>query len=642
MATPVFVLGAPRSGTTLLRVMLAGHPRLFSPPEMVIAPFATMAERRAKLDERFWEKGGLRRTLMELHGIDVDAAKAMEASWEALTVPEVYQLLTASLDDGVDGGRILVDKCPHLSADPPALARLARWFPDARWIWIVRHPGSVTRSIENMPMAEVILQGYAPDARGIWYHANRTIQAFLAGIPAERQVRVTYEDLVQSPETPLRSITDLLGLAYVPAMAQPYEGDRMRDGPPGARAVGDPNLAGRGKLEPELATKWLEGFDPASVSPETHGLARALGYDLSSLPPPPISAVSEAMRNLFQRAIEIEQNLVVPDDLDALEGRRFLSRMVAQSLDLFVEESDADRPAFAHAESPTRKMFADNPDADYFRAPLRFAPGADAAPSTDRYRVWGKLAPGTVYVGMLLYGKGGRTAARLADRHFARADGSFEVWISAAKPEGVADGSWLKADGDETAIFARQYYTDRGVQPPVELHIERHGPVAEDRLDPAGLAKRYTLARRNLDGVFTRTAEARKMAQSAALNRFIPIGGEALFPTPDNSYLVMWYRMGRDQRLFIRGEAPVARYWSFVLYNTWMESLEYRHHRVHRNHAQITTEAGRYEVCVGHADPGHPNFIATTGHLAGYVVLRCLLPEGDIPVPQVEIRYDRE
>ncbi len=628
MPSPVFVLGAPRSGTTLLRVMLAGHPTLFSPPEMVIAPFATMAERRKKLDERFWEKGGLRRTLMALHGINVDEAKAKESEWEQLTVPEAYQRLTTTLGD-----RLLVDKCPHLSADPPALQRLARWFPDARWIWIVRHPGSVTRSIENMPMAEVILQGYAPDARSIWYHANLNIQSFLAQIPAERQVRVSYEDLVAKPEAPLRAITDLLGLAYVPAMAEPYEGDRMRDGPPGARAVGDPNMAGRGQLQPELATKWLAGFDPASVSPETHGLARTLGYDLSDLPPPPLTAVSEAMGALFRRAAEIEQTMSVPDDLDALEGRRFLSRMLAQSLDLFVEDNDADRPAFTHAEGPTRKMFADNPDADYLRAPIRM----DA-----RYRIWGQIPAGTVYVGMLLYGKGGRVAARLADRHFVRPDGSFEVWISKEQPGGVPEGSWLRADGDETAVFVRQYFTDRAKESGVVLHIERLGEIRPDVLDAPTLARKYQLARRNLDGVFLRTAEARKMAQSMALNRFMPIGGEALFPTPDNSYVVMWYRIGADQRMFVRGDVPKARYWSFVLYNTWMESLEYRHHQVHMNHSRIVHADGKYEICLGHKDPGHPNWLDSTGHLAGYLLLRCLLPEGEIPVPVVEVRYERE
>ena len=80
-----FVLGAPRSGTTLLRVMLAGHPRLFSPPEMIVAPFRTMAERRQRLNERYWEKGGLRRALMELEACDVDTAKQTEAALDALT-----------------------------------------------------------------------------------------------------------------------------------------------------------------------------------------------------------------------------------------------------------------------------------------------------------------------------------------------------------------------------------------------------------------------------------------------------------------------------------------------------------------------------------------------------------------------------
>jgi hypothetical protein len=54
LAPAAFVVGSPRSGTTLLRVMPAGHSQLFSPPELVLAPFATMAERQASLDVRWW------------------------------------------------------------------------------------------------------------------------------------------------------------------------------------------------------------------------------------------------------------------------------------------------------------------------------------------------------------------------------------------------------------------------------------------------------------------------------------------------------------------------------------------------------------------------------------------------------------
>ena len=40
----VFLHSSPRSGSTLLRVMLAGHPDLFCPPELDILPFERMGE----------------------------------------------------------------------------------------------------------------------------------------------------------------------------------------------------------------------------------------------------------------------------------------------------------------------------------------------------------------------------------------------------------------------------------------------------------------------------------------------------------------------------------------------------------------------------------------------------------------------
>ena len=622
-----FVVGAPRSGTTLLRVMLAGHPKLFSPPEMVIAPFATMQERKTRLDERFWEKGGLRRALMELDHLDVDAAKVAEAGFDDRTVPEVYQYLTDRL-----GERILVDKCPHLVATPEALARLATWYPDARWVWIIRHPGSVTRSVENMPMAEVMLSGYAPDARSIWYHANNNLRRFFEGIPESRKAFVRYEDLVTDARPVMERVCAALGVNFDEAVLDPYEGDRMREGPPGARAVGDPNMAGRGRIQPELATKWLEGFDPASVTPETHTLARELGYDLGGLAPPPITRVTAAMNALFDTARELEARIRVPADLDAVEGRRFLLRMVSASVDLFVEEGDVEAPHFHHSEGPTRKMFADNPDADYMRAPIRLGPGRV-------YRVWGTVPPGTTYVGILLYRRGGMAGNRVQDTTFVRPDGRFEVRISTEEQPGV----WLRGDGDEVSVMVRQYYTDRATQPPATLHIERIGATTPGPLTAEEMAKGLERAKRNLTVVFDRTIQGYTFASQMALNRFVALDGEQFFPTPDNSYLLCWYRFGEDQLMFVRGRLPKARYFSFTLYNAWMESFDYTRSVVSRNHTQIATNPdGTFEICLAPKNPGHPNWIDTAGHAAGYLLARSLLPEEVLPVPTIEVRYARE
>jgi hypothetical protein len=88
-----------------------------------------------------------------------------------------------------------------------------------------------------------------------------------------------------------------------------------------------------------------------------------------------------------------------------------------------------------------------------------------------------------------------------------------------------------------------------------------------------------------------------------------------------------WYRFGADQLMFIRGKAPRARYWSLCLYNVWMESFEYRAPRVSLNHTQVLTDAqGNYEICLAHSDPGHPNWIDTTGHTPGTRSCACCCP----------------
>ena len=45
------IAAKPRTGSTLLRVMLAGHPHLFAPPELNLLPFESMGRRGRQIDE---------------------------------------------------------------------------------------------------------------------------------------------------------------------------------------------------------------------------------------------------------------------------------------------------------------------------------------------------------------------------------------------------------------------------------------------------------------------------------------------------------------------------------------------------------------------------------------------------------------
>lgn len=640
MTRTAYILGSGRSGTTLLRVMLAGHPDLFSPPEMVLAPFDTMREREQHMQRRYWDKGGLRRALMFLRELDVESAKQAVAELSDKTVPEVYAVLRE-----LAGERLIVDKCPHIAYSPDRLQRTLEWFPDARYLYIVRHPGSVIRSFQNMPMAEVMLEGAGvTDAEDAWLSANRNIKAFLSGVPEDHWTTIRYEDLVDDPRPVMERACAALGVPFHEGVLDPYAGDRMREGPKGARAIGDPNMAGRGKIQKELADVWLSGFDKRKVSAETTALALELGYDLDALPLPPIADVSSALDALWNTARELEARIELPMDLDALEGRRFLLRMISASIDTFVEQSDVDRPAFAHAEGPHRKMFADCPDTDYLRAPIR----------TDEGRVYvlrGRIPTGTTYIGVLLYGKGGRVGANLRDDQLAvDDDGRFELRISTEVPADAAPGTWLKAEGDETALMVRQYYADRSAQAAIEpslslaLEISPDGELPEPRpLDARWLARRVELSRRMLAAVFERTVGAYQMASAMALNEFVAIPGDQLFPTPDNDYRVCWFRFGRDQLMILRGRVPKARYFSLTLCNAWMETYDYTRHIIILNDRQLKSDdEGNFEVVLAHRDLGHPNWLDTAGHHAGYVIVRALCLEGELEQIETQVMYEKE
>ncbi|MCU0286522.1 MAG: amino acid adenylation domain-containing protein, partial [Acidobacteria bacterium] len=96
----MFVLCPSRSGSTLLRVILAGHPKLFAPQEFELLSFNTLPERNEALSGKFGlYLEGVIRAIMELKNIDADEAKGIMEGFEAqgMTVREFYSVLQSWL-----------------------------------------------------------------------------------------------------------------------------------------------------------------------------------------------------------------------------------------------------------------------------------------------------------------------------------------------------------------------------------------------------------------------------------------------------------------------------------------------------------------------------------------------------------------
>lgn len=182
---PVFLVGFPRSGTTLLDTMLMGLPEL------------CVLEERPMVAE----------TMHLLGGADIGA----------LSQPQCAQLrdayLASALRHGWDGQRWLVDKHPLNMANAVAIHRL---FPNARFILAERHPADVVLSCFmanftlNPAMRSFTDIGEAAHTYDAVFRAwHRASELF----PVETHA-VRYERLVEDARAELEPLVEWLGVAW--------------------------------------------------------------------------------------------------------------------------------------------------------------------------------------------------------------------------------------------------------------------------------------------------------------------------------------------------------------------------------------------------------------------------------------------
>src|SRR5690606_37167996 len=96
-----------------------------------------------------------------------------------------------------------------------------------------------------------------------------------------------------------------------------------------------------------------------------------------------------------------------------------------------------------------------------------------------------------LYIGIVLYRRGGRVGRYLSDADLAvQPDGSFELRIGAEPGQSSPTSSYLQGDGDETAVIVRQYFASRTKEAPISVHIEKVGELAAPQpLDAETMAK---------------------------------------------------------------------------------------------------------------------------------------------------------
>ena len=192
LEAPVFVLSSIRSGSTLLRVVLDSHSQIHSPHEM------HLRHMKVSVPEGFLEKA--------MSEVGLDAERLRFLLWDRV----LHRELMAS------GKRILANKTP---SDVFIADDIARCWPDARFVFLLRHPGGIARSRQDYRPQDTPEDNVAAVYR--YVNALEKARAKHAGFT------VRYEELTADPERVTRELCAFLGVPWEAGMLE-YGGTARR------------------------------------------------------------------------------------------------------------------------------------------------------------------------------------------------------------------------------------------------------------------------------------------------------------------------------------------------------------------------------------------------------------------------------
>ncbi|HEY3059709.1 MAG TPA: sulfotransferase [Chloroflexota bacterium] len=263
---PIFVVGCPRSGTTLVQCILSASSHAFSLPETHF--FSYVLEGLGSDPSRIVDADGLR-----------SARAALEAEADLPPLPDVWTALHSrtavrALDIFValvehyrpEGGAALraIEKTPRHVLH---LATIAQCFPDARFVNVIRDPVDVASSLLGVPFES---------SRSVLSYAQRWTESVLAA-RAFGAFTVHYETLIHEPESTTRELCTFLDLPFESAMLEEFGREAKRNIGRAETWKGD--VAGGVLLNREGV--WRQRMSPGQawlVAQAAHRLRSELGY----------------------------------------------------------------------------------------------------------------------------------------------------------------------------------------------------------------------------------------------------------------------------------------------------------------------------------------------------------------------------
>jgi protein-tyrosine sulfotransferase len=201
-----FLVGVPRSGTSLFRMILDSHPRICAPSETpwMFGPYGDGTHLKGFVETLCTSPFGPVRSIAGVSEDDVYRA----------TQRFILDLFASKMQAAQKD--ILVLKTPH---DILFVDEILRVFPQSLILHIRRDVRDVALSTERTGLAHLNLFGVNTFENAVrrWAAWERKLEASREVAP-DRILSIRYEDLVNRPVETLRIVTAKLGVDFDPGM----------------------------------------------------------------------------------------------------------------------------------------------------------------------------------------------------------------------------------------------------------------------------------------------------------------------------------------------------------------------------------------------------------------------------------------
>ncbi|MFA6229944.1 MAG: sulfotransferase [Rhodanobacter sp.] len=191
---PIFIIGMPRSGTTLLDRVLGNHSQVNSAGELddFGLQLRWTANHRTTLDEYVLER------LADLDYAELGRRYLDRTQWRA------------------QGARFFIDKLPR---NWMVAGLIHRALPQARILNLVRDPMDVCFSNFRALLGDTFPWSYDLHALAVHYSQYRRVLAHWHAAMPGKIFDVPYSELTRDPETMTRTVLDYCGLEWEPGCA---------------------------------------------------------------------------------------------------------------------------------------------------------------------------------------------------------------------------------------------------------------------------------------------------------------------------------------------------------------------------------------------------------------------------------------